>query len=144
MPQILLNCSYEPQNCSSSQFFHEAQCLTEWNVSNSCAFVPLSGDGGSGVQGKLPHHALFQVLLLPLGHVGLQSQDPLLLLPQVLHQHCGVVLRRDHSTALGASLSLGGIKKTWKVRQKEWGRQKRGRRICCFIQVFHEEESYFL
>lgn len=55
---------------------------------------PLRGGGGCGVHGKVPDGALLQVLLLPLGHVGLQGQDPLLLLPHEFHEGRGIVFQR--------------------------------------------------
>lgn len=52
---------------------------------------PLGGGGGCGIHGKVPDGALLHVLLLPLGHVGLQGQDPLLLLPHEFHEGRGIV-----------------------------------------------------
>jgi len=48
--------------------------------------VPLCRSSGRCVHCKLPHGALLQVLLLPLGDVGLQGQNALLFLPQLLLQ----------------------------------------------------------
>lgn len=67
---------------------------------------PLRCSRGCGVHGEVPDGALLQVFLLPLGHVGFQSQDPLLLLPHQLHQRRGIVLRE--AVCLVASLPLPG------------------------------------
>lgn len=71
--------------------------------------VPLGSGGGGSVHGELPHGALLQVLLLPLGHVSLQGQDLLLLLPQLLGQPVGTQLGRP--PACGARLPLKQTKK---------------------------------
>lgn len=47
-------------------------------------YLPLRRSSGGHLHCKLSHGALFQVLLLPANHVGLEGQDPLLTLPQAL------------------------------------------------------------
>ena len=65
--------------------------------------LPLRGGGGGGVHGKLPHGALLQVLLLPLGDVRLQCQNPLLTLSELLLQAGPVqqLVRRASTLGLG-------------------------------------------
>lgn len=45
-----------------------------------------------------------QLLLLPLGHVGFQGEDPLLLLPHQLHEGRGVTFRETNWRAIAVLL----------------------------------------
>lgn len=71
---------------------------------------PLRGGRGRGIHGEVPDGALLQVLLLPLGHVGLQGQDPLLLLPHEFHEGWGIVFW--HAGGLAISMFLRKHEKT--------------------------------
>lgn len=81
------------------------------NREGSVIPVPLDSNRCCSIQGKLPHYAFLQVFLLPLGNVGFQGQDPLLLLSQMLHECSGVILRGNGSTALSPTLTLQWAKK---------------------------------
>ena len=64
--------------------------------------LPLCSSGGSNLHRKLPHSALFQILLLPADHVGLEGQDSLLALAQALLERA-----HGHPWRLGLPLRWG-------------------------------------
>lgn len=101
----------------SDEYKDEPFLCWDLNISELQKHKPLSGNRRCSIQSKLPHHTLLQILLLPFGHVSLQSQDPLLLLPQLLHHSRGVELRRDHTATLGVSLALDGGDTQMKVNK---------------------------
>lgn len=71
--------------------------------------LPLRRSGGGHLHCKLSHGALFQVLLLPANHVGLEGKDSLLALPQAL-------LERTHGDAWRLRLPLQ-VEKTEYIRK---------------------------
>ncbi len=85
----------------------------------TCFDSPLSCSSSSGIHGKLTHHALFKMLLLPAGYVSLQGQNLLLSLPQLLMQRWHVKVRVWSSTCLlGLRLPLKKKIKVYLSRPK--------------------------
>ncbi len=85
----------------------------------TCFDSPLSCSSSSGIHGKLTHHALFKMLLLPAGYVSLQGQNLLLSLPQLLMQRWDVKVRVWSSTCLlGLRLPLKKKIKVYLSRSK--------------------------
>ena len=83
---------------------HPALLSTVFSKPCGARASPLGGGGGRGAHGEVADGALLHVFLLPLGHVGLERQDALLLLPHEFHERRGVVLRQAGRLAIAVFL----------------------------------------